>query len=76
MSKVEFLAYVGGIVRLAIASGCGAWLTRHGVTNLEAFASLLILLATGAWSVWAKRFAFITDLQALKNALANKGPNP
>ena len=61
MDKAELAAYIGGVVRLALQAGLGAWLARHGVADTEAFAALAVIVLTGAWSIYAKRRAIYAE---------------
>ena len=54
--------YVGGIVRI-VTSILGAWLAQNGLgseADAESMAGAAVLVATGVWSIWAKRKALLT----------------
>lgn len=65
-------AYTGGIVRI-ITTLVGGWLAQKGwatEADVEGIAGAVILVATGVWSIWAKRKALKAIPPAVKAALA------
>lgn len=53
------LAYTGGLVRI-VTTLVGGWLAQKGwatEADVEGIAGAVILVATGIWSIWAKRKA-------------------
>jgi len=59
MDKSSIMAYLGGIVRVA-TSIIGGYLAQKGLateTETESISGAAVVVATGLWSVWAKRKA-------------------
>ncbi len=61
MDKQNLLAYVGGLVRVATAI-LGGYLARKGLASeadTEGLVGAGVVVATGLWSIWAKRKALM-----------------
>lgn len=59
MDKKNMTAYIGGIVRI-VTSVLGGYLAQKGLATeaeTESIAGAAVLVATGLWSIWAKRKA-------------------
>ena len=62
MDKTSITAYIGGIVRVA-TSIIGGYLAQKGLATqaeTEGIAGAAVVVATGLWSIWAKRKALRT----------------
>lgn len=55
-------AYMGGIVRI-VTTLIGGYLAQKGLASeadVESIAGAIVIVATGVWSIWAKRKALNT----------------
>lgn len=62
------LAYMGGIVRI-VATLIGGYLAQRGLAteaDVEGIAGAIVLVATGIWSIYAKRKAMNTPPALVK----------
>ncbi len=61
-------AYMGGIVRI-VTTLIGGYLAQKGLASeadIEGIAGAIVLVATGVWSIWAKRKALMAAPTAVK----------
>jgi len=61
-------AYMGGIVRI-VTTLIGGYLAQKGLASeadIEGIAGAIVIVATGIWSIWAKRKAMLTYPTAVK----------
>jgi uncharacterized membrane protein len=61
-------AYVGGIVRI-VTTLLGGYLAQKGLADeaqVEGIVGAIVLVATGIWSIWAKRRALNASPSTVK----------
>lgn len=54
-------AYMGGIVRI-VTTLIGGYLSQKGLASeadIESIVGAIVIVATGVWSIWAKRKALM-----------------
>lgn len=67
MNSTTLPAYIGGLVRIATTL-LGGYLAKKGLaseTDTEAMIGAAVIVATGIWSIWAKRKALLAPPPAL-----------